>query len=98
MFPSDIKYKTFDGKIGIAPIACINKISNGNYYAVYEVKGKLNSSQEKVNHLERLARRRGFRVKIIETERSYNLEIFGDKQEDVDEFVELCNLPEVFLV
>ncbi len=94
VFPGDVKYKTLDGEIGLAPVATINKISKGEYVADYILDRKENSSEEKVEHLGRLAKRTGLRVKITKTEALYKIEFKGDTQREVDEFVELCKLPQ----
>ncbi|MBA7663273.1 hypothetical protein ES703_71312 [subsurface metagenome] len=36
----------------------------------------------------------GFRVKVLETDSSYKLKFFGDSQREVNEFLQLCDLPE----
>ncbi len=92
VFPGDVKYKTFDGEIGLAPVACINRISRGNYVSSFDVAEKDLSSEKRVEYLERTAKRRGFRVKVLEVKEGYKLEFYGDTQQDVDEFVELSNL------
>lgn len=94
VFPGDIKYKTLNNEVGLAPVTCINRISIGNCAAEFEVLGKDKKSKEKVDQLERNAKRMGFRVRIIDAKWSYKLEFIGDTQQEVDDFVQLCDLPE----
>ena len=94
VFPEDVKCKTLEGEIEYIPIACIHRISRGNYTAEFEVLGKDKKSKERVDQLEGDAKRMGFRVRVIDTKRSYKLEFIGDTQQEVDEFVQLCDLPE----
>ena len=94
VFPGDIKYKTLNNEVGLAPVTCINRVSRGNYTAEFEVLGKDKKSKERVDQLEGDAKRMGFRVRIIETKRSYKLEFIGDTQQEVDDFVQVCDLPE----
>lgn len=91
VFPGEVKCRTINGEITFVPIASINRISDGNYIANYEVRRKSKSSKKKVDYLVRMGKRRGFRVNITETEGYYKLEFFGDTQKEVYEFVELCN-------
>lgn len=86
-FRGDIKYKTFKGEIRSAPVACIVKISSGNSSAEYEFKGincEVNSKNKEV-----LARQAGFRAERIRLDNSILLRIYGDSQEEVDDFIYL---------
>lgn len=78
----DVKYKTVDGEIGEAPSFCFRIISKGNKFALYETKEK-----DKAEDYSRLVRRNGFRVEEEKKENIYLLKIYGDNQEEVDEFV-----------
>jgi hypothetical protein len=94
VFSQNVKYKTLEGEEGFAPIACFNRILKANYFADYYVEGKDMSSRERISHLERIAKRSGFRTNRIETPKGYKLIFFGDTQKKVDTFVELCNHPD----
>lgn len=97
VFSQNVKYKTLEGEEGSAPIACFNRISKANYSADYDVEGKNISSKENVSHLERIAKRSGFRTNRIETPKGFKLIFFGDTQKKVDRFVELCSHPDFSL-
>jgi len=96
VFPGDVTYKTFNGVVGTCPVACINKISKGNFVSLYEIEGKGSSIEEEINHLAQIGKRRGFRVNMNETKKGYKIEFFGDSQQEVDEFVHLCNMPRFY--
>ncbi len=81
----DCKYQTIDNKLKKAPAFCFNVISDGNYYSECEFKNKNNA-----DHFKYLARRNGYRAEIIMIENSYLLKIYGDTQEEVDDFVTFC--------
>jgi len=87
--PSDfIKYKTLDGKEKrkYSDHFCI--ISKGNKYAEYIVDG--DNYEERTIIIERKARGCGFRVEKTKRKNSYYLQIFGDTQDHVNDFVTLC--------
>ncbi len=86
-FSSKVKYKTFDGVIRTCPIACIVKISKGNFFANLKVKGKADIAKQRAEYLEFLARGLGFRVEKCKTRRGYLLKFFGDSQREIDEFL-----------
>ena len=81
----DCKYKTVNEKLKKAPAFCFSIISNGNKYAEYEINTKTTA-----DHYKYLARRNGYRADVIKLKHSYLLKIFGDKQEEVDDFINLC--------
>ena len=78
------KYKTRDGIIREAPSFCFANISKGNKFSEYETK-----EQYKVDLYARYARRKGYRVEKNKLNDFYLLKIFGDTQEEVDDFVGL---------
>ncbi len=84
-FRGDIKYKTLNGKFRSAPIACIVKISNGDYSAEYEFKGINYETVSKNKEI--LARQAGFRAERIKLDYSVLLRIYGNSQEEVDDFI-----------
>ena len=97
IFPVNVKYKTLEGYEGSASIACFNRISKANYSADYDVEGKDMVSKQKTDHLEGIARRSGFRINRIETPNGFRLIFFGETQKKVNEFVEICSLPDFSL-
>lgn len=89
-FTGFVKYKTTEGKIRSAPVACIVKISSGNYVNEYEFKGE--NYQIISKNKEILARQAGFRTEVVIFDNSILLKIYGDTQEEVDDFITLvCN-------
>ncbi|MBA7670671.1 hypothetical protein ES703_78817 [subsurface metagenome] len=91
-FPSNIKFKTFNGEIGECPVACIAKISSGSFFSSYEVKSERKGYKTISMNLEFLARANGFRVEVLESEKGYLLKFFGDSQEKVDQFVDCVKM------
>jgi len=87
----DVKYQTADGKIFESPSFCFRIISKGNVLAKYETPDK-----EKAESYSRLARRNGFRVEIDKIKDTFLLKIYGDLQEEIDEFV--TNLENDFVI
>lgn len=96
---SDIKVKTLDGQVREVSIAAISKISKGNYFIEYEIGGlKLwKDKKNKAEELEYLARNYGFRVEREIIKNSIKLRIFGDSQEEVNNFIALWSNPNVNL-
>lgn len=82
------KYETHDGLIEEEWAFCFRTISKGNMVSEYVVKG--DGYEERALYLEHLAQSNGFRVEKQRLGKSYILKIFGDSQEDVDDFVNLC--------
>ncbi|MFX0058601.1 MAG: hypothetical protein ACFE85_16505 [Candidatus Hodarchaeota archaeon] len=80
-----VKFKTSDGLEKIQHPACFRIISKGNKLAEYIVEG--NDYENRVKKIEREARGCGFRVEKKKLKNSYKLRIFGDKQDQVDDFV-----------
>jgi len=77
-----VKYKTIDGEIFEAPGSCFRILSNGTKWAEYKTKDK-----EKADNYYYLSRKNGYRVERSKLNNEYILKIFGDTQEEVDEFV-----------
>lgn len=82
------KYKTSKGKIDEQWTFCFRTISGGGNLSKYEVKGK--DYKKKAKYLEILARSNGFHTDTRELENSFLLKIFGDFQEEIDDFITLC--------
>ena len=72
------------------PPECFRNISKADYYAEYNVEGKNYEARTEI--LKERARELGFRVEIIKLNEGLLLKIYGNSQEDVDDFVALvCN-------
>ena len=76
------KYKTIDGEIKKAPAIYFRLISKGNKFAEYKTRDEYNAEQ-----YELVARKYGFRVERNVLKKIHILRIFGDTQEEVDQFV-----------
>lgn len=81
----DCKYQTSKGKIKWTGPSMFRTISKGNKFVEFEVKG----SKDKAGFYEIIARQSGFRVETIKKEDSFLLKIYGDTQEEVDDFLTL---------
>ena len=79
---SKCKYKILDGEIKEQWGFCFRNISKGDKYIEYKVK-----NEKKLNGYRDLARHHGFRVEVIKLENSHLLKIFGDTQEELNEFL-----------
>lgn len=75
------KYKTRDGKIKEAPPHCFSIISKGDKHGEYKTK-----DLKKANWYYLIARGYGFRVKKKKIDNYYVLTIYGDKQDEIDNF------------
>jgi hypothetical protein len=75
-------YETINGEIKEAPTLCFRIVSKGSKCAQYKTK-----DQQIADSFDHLARSFGFRVEKIKLKDSYLLKIFGDTQEEVDDFV-----------
>ena len=76
------RYKTSEGTVNEAPSYCFSIISKGNNYADFKTKDNY-----KADLYSRMARRRGFRIERNILKDTYILKIYGDSQEELDEFV-----------
>jgi hypothetical protein len=85
------KYKTIKGEIREAPTFCFNIVSKGDKSAEYKT-----SDEYKADVYEMTAREYGFRVERKMIKEEYILKIFGDEQEDVDQFVFNLNSGQIF--
>jgi len=78
----DCKYKTADGEIKTAPNFAFRILSKGNKFAEYRTENKY-----KADLYELKGKKYGFRVDRKDLENSFILKFYGDRQEDVDNFV-----------
>jgi len=97
VFPcGDAKYQALDGEIRYAPVACFTKISKGNYFSTHKISNEEDNSREGFDRFKRHERLRGqamaegLRVETKRTLEGYELTFYGDSQQAVDDFVELC--------
>ena len=81
-------FKTHEGKISEQWAFCFRTISKGDRSTEYEVKGK--NFKKRAKNLEILAQFNGFRVEKQRLQKSFLLKIYGDSQEELDDFVALC--------
>ena len=88
-FSEHIKYKTLNGKIDTCSIACIAKISKGNYSASYEIKKKGKDAKELAEYIKYLALSDGFRVEKKRTKIGFILKFFGVSQYKLNKFVKI---------
>jgi len=86
-FPGHIKYKAIKGLIGEAPIACFTIIKKGNFSEEFSIKKKDIEIEGDIIELEDNIRSNGFRLEKNENQDEFIYKIFGDSQEEVDEFI-----------
>ena len=89
-YPADkydnVKYKRLDGRVKTAPGFCFSIISKGNKTSEYKTEDE--SKAEKYSWM---ARRNGFRVIEGKSGDNFLIRIYGDNQDDVDEFIANLN-------
>lgn len=81
-------YRDSKGLIKAKPIMLFRTISQGNYcveHTLPEGNGEIESLM-----IKRMALEAGFRVEIKKSENKYFVKVFGDSQQEVDEFFTLC--------
>lgn len=62
-------------------------ISSGNYWREYFIEGIDKIDEKKAKDLKFRAKYYGFRAEIIKKKKGYLLRIFGDSQQEVDDFI-----------
>lgn len=82
-----IKCQKSNGIIVEIPAHLLRKVSNGNYYGDFITKG---INEEDLQELQYKARYYGFRVETEKKDNGYLLRIYGDTQQEVDEFIILA--------
>lgn len=92
VFPFLVKFKTLTGELGNCPIACIAKISLGNYFSEYEINKKRKDAEIILENLVYNSRSNGFRVETIDKKKSYVIKFYGNSQNEVDEFKKCIKL------
>ena len=64
-------------------------ISKANYYGEYFIEGIEKRDEKRAKDLEFQAKYYGFRAEIEEKDKGYLLKIYGDSQQEVDDFINL---------
>ena len=82
-----IKCRGSDGKIIKSPAYLLRLISKGDYSGEYFVKGIEN--EKKLQELEYKVKYYGFRTKVEKKNNGFLLKIYGDSQQEVDDFITL---------
>jgi len=68
--------------------AChLYRISKGHYYGDYLIEGFEKKSEKRAKDLEFQAKYYGLRAEIKKNKKGYLLKIFGDSQQEVDDFI-----------
>ena len=80
-----VRCRTPNGQIIEVRAGHLFRIDKGDYFGEYLVKGAF--SRRKTLKLEFKAKRNGFRTEIEKRSDGYLLKIFGDSQEQVDDFI-----------
>lgn len=80
-----VSCRTPNGEIIKVRAGHLFRIAKGDYFGEYLVKGAF--SRRKTLRLEFKAKRNGFRTEIEKRSNGYLLRIFGDSQEQVDDFI-----------
>lgn len=81
-------YKTANGEIRSKPIRLFRTISQGNYTAEYPTEGE--RSEIETLMIKRMALEAGLRVEVQKNDSGHMVKIFGDNQQEVDDFMTLC--------
>ncbi|MFX1489020.1 MAG: hypothetical protein ACFFBI_07725 [Promethearchaeota archaeon] len=81
-------YKDKKGQVKSYPVSHFRLLSKGNYSVEHHIEGVKSEIQSQM--IKRMAGEAGFRVEILETERGHLLRIFGDRQQELDDFMALC--------
>lgn len=82
-----IKYRTVKGEEKVQHPIYFRTISKGNKCAKLRIEGK--DFRSKAEIIELKARELGFRVEVAEFKDGYLFKIYGDSQDEVDDFVSL---------
>ncbi len=82
-----IKCQRFDGKVVEIPAYLLRKLSKGNFKGEFFLGDVEN--EKKAQELQDKSRYYGFRAEIEKKNDGYSLKIYGDSQQDVDDFINL---------
>ena len=78
-----VECKASNGKIIRVQACDLGRISKGDYYSSYFIDGNKKKAQE----LEYRAKYYGFRAKIKKKNNGYLLKLYGDSQQEVEDFI-----------
>ncbi|MCK4779835.1 MAG: hypothetical protein KAT57_06595 [Candidatus Lokiarchaeota archaeon] len=81
-------YRTATGETRSKPVKLFRITSQGNYAAEYLIEGEKSEIESLM--IKRMALEAGFRVEIQKTDSGHMVKIFGDTQQDVDDFMTMC--------
>lgn len=81
-------YKNKKGEIRSCIARLFRTLSKGNYCEEHHIKG--DESEIDSRMIKRMAGEAGFRIEIEETSEGHLVKIFGDNQQEVDDFMTLC--------
>lgn len=81
-------YRNKKGQVKSCPVVQFRTISKGNFAAKYLAKG--NESEIDSMMIKRMAGEAGFRVEVERAEMGHQVKIFGDNQQEVDDFMTMC--------
>ncbi|MFW9865588.1 MAG: hypothetical protein ACFFEN_05750 [Candidatus Thorarchaeota archaeon] len=81
-------YKDKKGEVKSYSVSHFRLLSKGNYNVEHHIEGEKSEIQSQM--IKRMAGETGFRVEILETERGHLLRIFGDSQQELDDFMTVC--------
>ena len=82
-----IKCQASNGKVVEIPTYLLRRISKGNYHGEYFIEGIEN--EKKAKELEYKVKYHSFRAKIEKKDNGFLLKIYGDSQQEVDDFINL---------
>ena len=82
-----IKCQKSDGTIVEIPAYSLRRLSKGDYYGEYFIEGIEN--EKKAQEINNKVRYNGFRTEIERKDNGYLLRIYGDSQQEVDDFINL---------
>jgi len=82
-----VKCQKSDNKIVVVPAYDLGQISKGNYYGDYFIEGEENKNR--AQELENIAKYYGFRAEFTKIDKGFLLKIYGDSQQEVDDFITL---------
>ncbi len=83
-----VKCESSNGRIVEVPAYSLRKISKGSFYSEYFLNDTHN--ENRLKEIEHKARLNGFRAEVELKRNGYLIKIYGDSQQEVDEFVNLC--------
>ncbi|MFX1481175.1 MAG: hypothetical protein ACFFCI_24100 [Promethearchaeota archaeon] len=83
-----VKCEAPNGKIIEVQACDLRRISKGHYFSEFFVEGHKNG--KKIHEIEDKVKSYGFRVETEKKDNGYLLKIYGDSQQEVDDFIALA--------